>query len=462
MARNFDFNKYKAIVDFIQSSTGSISTSIDNLIKGSIELRSKSVASIVKYSTSIKKIVIGRISSVVGTDIWSTESTISLDVANGGTIIFSEDYQYDDDAMLPPAINDKIVSKLSEKFVKKSSGEIVLKREYDPGVTSFNDPDIPSISFLKSNYVTVDDGTLYGKIILASDSKNNPLSAVNKIISKKIAGTNKTKNTIASKSTQVLSNFFDVSSNKTVSLSSNPNSLVIGSGVMINDAPTEKSLITSNNIENAVIRKDLKNLTPCIMLASGKDDDNVLTEDNALAKILNVGTITSDVKTIPKDCQPSYFSSLLHPQIEEDNNATKDKNSILELEKYLSQDKENFRPDYTVSMYTKMFALTPIGQTAQPEDVAKARGSAAATIKLVYEMVAIRLLLENKNLFIDHMAYINQQNISSLLLKPTSSPEFSRRPMLLSKVNDTATVSDLFEKLNSITSEDVGGKTRSW
>ena len=461
MARNFDFKKYKAIIDFIQSSTNTISTSIDNLIKGTIELRSKSVASIVKYSTSIKEIVIGQLSSIIGTDVWSTEGKISLDITKGGKIVFPEDYQYDDDSMLPPAINDKVITRLSKKFVKKSGGKIVLQRKYDSGVTSFKDNDIPSISFFKSNYVTIDDGVLQGKIILASDSQNNSLSAINGTISKKIAGADKLHNFIAAKSTQVLSNFFDVSSDKKVSISSDPDSLVIGEGVTIDEAPTEKSLLTSNNIDNAVIRKDLKNLTPCVMIAKGTGDDDISTENDALNQILNTGVIVSDVHNIPKNCQPSYSNSYIHPTIEEDNNAIKDKYSILEMENYLSQDKEKFEPNNAASMYTRMFALTPIGQQANVEDVKNARGSCATTIKLVYEMVALRLLFENKNLFINNEEYMNQQNISSLLLKSTSSPEFYRRPMLLSKINDIATVSDLFEALN-ISSEDTGGKIRSW
>ena len=462
MARNFDFDKYKSIVDYIQVTTGGISTSIDNLIKGSIELRSKSVASIVKYSTSIKEVVIGRMSSAIGTETWSTPGAISLDITQGGRISFEEDYKYDPDSMLPSSINQNIITQIGTKFVKKSSGTIVLQREYDPTVTTFGDNDIPSVGFFKTNYVTSEDGIVFGKIILASDSKNNHKSAVNKIIADKIAGTSKVNNKIESYSRKVLSNLFDVLDDGTVSLSSSPDTLTIGAGVVLHSAPSEKSLITSNNIESAVIRKDLSNLTPCIMLSEGTDVENVQTDDDALMSILSVGTMTADVATIPSSCQPTYFTDLIHPSIEDDSDAIKDKYSILKMERYLSLDKDDFAPDLISSMYTRLFALTPVGFNSSTDDVANARGNMATTLKMVYEMVATRLLLANRELFIDNVEYLNQQSITSLLLRPTSAPEFNRRPMALSPTNDAALVSDLKERILELNATSSGGKVRSW
>ncbi len=462
MARNFDFKKYKAITDYIQASTGGISTSIDNLIKGSIELRASSVASIVKYSTSITEIVVGRLSSAIGTDTWSSEGVVSVDIANGGIVAFEEDYKYDPDAMLPSSINEHIINAISTKFVKRSDGTITLQRAYDPTVTTFNDMDIPSLKFFKDNYVTKEDGVLYGKVILSSDSKNNHSSAVNKIIAVKLVGSSVADKQIKSYSKKVLSNFFDVSITGKVSLSSNPTSVIIGAGVVLNDAPTEKSLITLNNIESAVVRKDLSNLTPCLMENDGTSDDRVMTVNDAIANILSVGTISEDVKQIATTCQPSYTTSLYHPSIETASNAIEDKYSIAQMQSYLNANKEDFVPDDAVSMYTRLFALTPLGFTSSQDDVANARGKLATSIKMIYEMTATRLLLENDGLFINNAEYVNQQTISSLLLKSTSSPEFNRRPIAMSAVNDAAIISDMIEKLSSIVGADTGGKVRSW
>jgi hypothetical protein len=462
MARNFDFKKYKAIVDYIQSSTGSITTSIDNLIKGSVELRANSVASIIKYSTSIKEVVIGRIKTAIGSDRWISEGEISLDITAGGTPVFTEDYIYDPDVMLPSILNSSIVDKVGEKFVKRSSGIIVLQREYDPAVDTFLDTEIPSVSFFKSNYVTKDSAVVYGKIVLSSDSIIERKSAVNKIIAEKLSGTSKAKKTVYAYSKKVLSNFFDVSSDESISLSSVPTSLVVGQGVTIQSAPSEKSLITTNNVDSAVVRKDLKNIRRGTMIMDGSDDVNIMTDSAAVSDIVSSGTEYDDVTIIPKTCQPNYSTTLIHPAIEADNDAVKDKIDFMDIENTLSLDKEEVDVLSLQMRYFSLFAVATTGYNPTPDEVLDARGRMATTIKSVYEMVAARLLIANSKLFIDNAEYIAQQTTSSLFLKPTSSPEFSRRPMSLANTNDGAIVTDMADRLKTLECSSTGGKVRSW
>jgi len=463
MARNFDFDKYKAIVDYIQSSVGGITTSIDNLIQGSIELRSNSVASIIKYSTSITEIVIGRVKTVIGEDSWKSEGSISLDIANGGSPVFGDNYVYGIDSMLPKEISTNLIDKLGETFVRRQSGVTVIQREYDPSVDTFLDGEVPSVLYFRNNYSTKEEGKAYGKLILSSDSTINRESAVNRIIAYKIAGTSKSRKMIKASTRKVLSNFIDVGEDGSITLSSSPTTLVIGKDLTLRSSPSEKSLISKSNIDSAVVRKDLSNLGVSRMDIVGTDLKNVATDNSAETVLTSLGSFVSDVVSIPKECQPGYSTSFIHPSIDGNNDSVLDRYSIRDIHGVLYGDKDDVDQESLKREYLMLYAVSPHGYTASPEDISMARGRMATTIKTVYDMVASRLLIENPGVFIDNSEYMAIQSTSSSFLKLTSSPEFSRRPQLLASVNDCATVEDVKNALHDIgVGATTSGKVRSW
>lgn len=198
------------------------------------------------------------------------------------------------------------------------------------------------------------------------------------------------------------------------------------------------------------------------MSMEGNSDDAVMTESEALSDIVSSGTEYGDVAIIPKTCQPNYQTTLVHPTIVIDSDASADQNDLLAIEGMLSLDKEEVDPLALQEKYLSMFAVSTPDYEPTPEEVVAARGKSATTIKSVYEMVAARLLIANPNLFIDNAEYVAQQTTSSLFLKPTSAPEFSRRPMTLANTNDGAVVADMIDKIRDIACSVTGGKTRSW
>ena len=462
MARNFDFEKYKSIVDYIKNTTGEITTSIDNLIKGSIELRKNSVASVIKYNTSIKEIVIGRISSVVGTDIWLTSGNISLDISNGGSISFTEDYIYESDVLLPSSINSNIITAIGTKYIRRSSGEVVLQREYDPSVTDFKDNDIPNLKYFKDNYVTKNNYKLFGKVILVSDSIKVEKSAVNKVMADKLSGSSIQKKIVDVGTTKVLSNFFDVLDDKTVSISSEPGVLTIGSGVKVLDAPNIKSLVVSSNVKSVAIMKDLSNLTSCNMKKGKDSNTNVSTDDIAEGLMVVAGVMSYPVCKIENTCQPEYSTNIIHSSLIKDSNSSKDKNDIELIEDVLKSTKDDFNINSISAPYSGIFSTAPSKLNVSNSDIGNARGNIASSLKIIYEMVAVRLLSENTGLFMDNNEFIDEHNISSILLKPDSSPSFNRRPILMSKVNDIGKIEDIGHILVGLSCEDSGGKKRNW
>ena len=462
MARNFDFNKYKAIVDYISGASTSITTSIDNLIKGSVEMRQNSVASIVKYSTSITDIVIGRLSSVVKSDIWSTEGSIKLSVLPSSKIVFEEDYIYDEDSMLPSVINQKIIDSVGTKFVKRSSGIIVLQREYDASVVAFGANDVPSAKYFKDNFVTKEYGIAHGKITTGSTSVSNRKAGVNLEIASKLSGANSETKMVATRSKQMLSDFFDVN-NDTVTFSEDPQSIIIGLGVDVKNSPTDKSLVTSKSIDSISVRKDLSNMKFPIMTSSGSDDENVQTTSQAISSLIQYGTVVDNVEVIPKEAQPSYATNVIHPDLLQQSAAKYAYDAIAEIGVELAKDKVSSSITGIGSALFRLNGIVPEGYSPEQEEVLNAVGNSAATIKSVYELVAARLFIINKKLFIDNAEYISTQNTAQLFLKTTSSPEFDRRPMLHSYLNDVAVADDLKVAIASLASEPTTtGATRSW
>jgi len=218
MSRKFDFDKYKAIVDYIKSSTGSISTSIENLVRGTIEMRANSAATIIKYSTNIKEVVIGKFSSTILSEKWIAGGKVSI-IDNGTSKIgFSENYSLDDDALIPPSIDGNLINKLKTYFVERLIAQAVIEREYDQSVDTFSQQDVPNVKFFNDNYITKQVPVFGGKVILLSDSTADNKSAVNLLMANKLGGANKIKKTIFVHPDSMASDIVDVDSNGNISI----------------------------------------------------------------------------------------------------------------------------------------------------------------------------------------------------------------------------------------------------
>jgi hypothetical protein len=451
MSRKFDFDKYKAIVDYIKHSSGAITTSIDKLVKGTIEMRANTSANIIKFSTEVKKIVIGKFSSEIRSERWISSGAVSIEDNGESKIMFSENYIIDNDSLIPPSFSERLIAKLSEFFVEKTIATIIIKRVYDNSVATFSAEDVPNAKFFRDNYVTKQNSEFGGKIILASDSIVNDAVAVNFMMAKRLAGVDNLKKTVSINPHTVSSNIVDIDSDHNISIVSEIENIILSSGMVIRTAPSEKSVVMSSNIESVGIKKDLSNLRTSSMTGSGQGSFGVMTTQDAVTSISNNNPITADIKIVPKTIQPTYSTDGLHSAIYADKTVAKDIEDIATITKELNEYGDgDIRPNYL-----SLYGISPEGFSPTSEQITGSRGRVATTIKHVYDMVAARLLIANKNIFIENIVSFMQSQISTILLKNDSSPEFARRPVIKSTGGDIGIFNDVRSVVASLSNDTV-------
>jgi chemotaxis protein CheY-P-specific phosphatase CheC len=460
MSRSFDFKKYKAIIDFINSSTGEISTSISNLIGGTIEMRKNSVASIVKFSTEISEVVIGRIKTTIGSEKYVSDSDISIDVTNNGEVVFGSEYEYHEKSMLPKILPVAAINMIAAYYIKKNVDTTELSRKYDASVDSFSLPDVPNIKYLKDNFVTMLDGTLGGKIVISSDSASKDTDTVSLSIANILAGTSISGKKIDVSVKNLVTNFFDYSEGDGVTFTASPTKIIVANGVTIKTAPSEKSILSSSNIHTAAILKNMSNIKKTSMIPSSSDSTALEVADNAMSSFADAGIVTQQVTTIPKECSPSYNSEVIHVGLIPENDSRKDMIDLMSIENFMNQSDVPESTDDINQKFVNVFSILPTG--VSDVEFSSTRGRMATSLKSIYELVVSRLLIENKQLFISEREYNNQQSILSLMLTSTSSPDFARRPLLKNSSGDIATSLELSQIVDGIDFSESSGIVRSW
>ena len=469
MARKFDFDNYKAIVDYITASTGLISTSIDQLIKGTIELRSAATAAIIKHSTTITEISIGTLIGIIGEDKWISTSPIDLAINADAIVVFPSTYEVSEHSMLPTVLPEGAIAYIAENFVEKSNMMVEIGREYDVGVTTFGQTEVPSITFFKTNYIQKDEAILNGKILASSSVISDNNNAISISMGNRISGAKKTEKIIDVKTSELDTNLFTgVSDN--VSFILPVTALGVSSGVSISSAPSDISVITSSNIEEVAVKTDLSNLDVVIMQTGVDNTDNILTDQTASTAIVGASGITEASADIVKTMSPQYVTPRLHPSILPDNNAYHDSENIKEVESVLLGTKEDVNPDRLAVVYGELFGAVPItpelGIIEDEEFVIAqlldySNGRLGTSLKMVYESVSLRLLVDNKELFINEEEYQNISSIQSTLLRDTDTVDFMRRPMLLSD-GEIASISSISTKLTNITANPSSSQVVGW
>ncbi len=469
MARKFDFDNYKAIVDYITASTGLISTSIDQLIKGTIELRSSATAAIIKYSTTIKEISIGTLVGVIGEDKWISSSPMSLGIDSDTVVIFPSTYEVSEHSMLPITLPAGAIAHIAEHFVQKSNSLVEISREYDVSVVAFSSSEVPSILYFKDNYIQKDEAILGGKVLSSSSVVSDSNNGVSISMANKISGAKMLEKDIDAKADELDTNLFTGDSSK-MSFISVVTDLNISSGVSIDGAPSDNSVITSSNILEVAVKTDLSNLDVIIMQSGADDSDNVLTDQGASSMVVSADGITEPSADIAKTTSPQYGTPRLHPSVLPDNSAYHDSENISEIEAVLSGKKENVDPDRLAVVYGELLGAVPItpelGIISDEASVIDqlleySNGKLGSSLKIVYESVAARLLLDNKELFMDEEEYQGISSIQSTLLKTTDTVDFMRRPLLLSD-GEISTVSGISAKIINVTANPSSTQVVGW
>ncbi len=469
MARKFDFDNYKAIVDYITASTGLISTSIDQLIKGTIELRSSATAAIIKYSTTIKEISIGTITGVIREERWISASPISLDINENTIILFPSTYEVSEHSMLPTTLPEGATAYIAEHFVQKSNTLVEISREYDVSVNNFAQSEVPSVTFFKANYIQKDEAILNGKIISSSSIVSDDNNGISISMANKLSGAKILEEDINVESDEVDTNLFTGASGD-ISFISIVTELGISSGVSIGSAPSDNSVVTSSNIGEVAVKTNLSNLGIVIMQSGVDNPDNVLTDQGASTLIIEESGITEALADIQKTTSPQYSTPRLHPSIIPGNNAYSDSENISKMEDVLLGTKEDIDMDRLAVIYGELLGAVPLtpdlGVISDEEAVIAqlleySNGRLGSSLKVIYEAIAARLLIDNKELFIDEEEYQNISSIQSTLLRDTDLVDFMRRPMLLAS-GAISTISGISLKIDNMTASPSSSQVIGW
>ncbi len=255
-----------------------------------------------------------------------------------------------------------------------------------------------------------------------------------------------------------------------VSFISTTTALNISSGVSIGGAPSDNSVVTSSNIAKVAVKTDLSNLDVVIMQAGADDSNNVLTDQSASSSIIEANGITEASADIEKTTSPQYGTPRLHPSILPENNSYGDSDNISRVESVLLGAKDDVDPDNLAIVYGELFGAVPItpGLGVMDDESAildhlleHSNGRLGSSLKVVYEAVATRLLIDNSELFIDEEEYQSISSIQSTLLKNTDTVDFMRRPMLLSD-GEVSTISGISSKINSMASSPSSSQVVGW
>ncbi len=469
MARKFDFDNYKAIVDYITASTGLISTSIDQLIKGTIELRSSSTAAIVKYSTTIKEITIGTLVSIIGEDKWISSAPISLGIDSDTVVVFPSTYEVSEHSMLPTTLPDGAIAYIAESFVKKSNSLVEISRDYDASVTAFSPSEVPSVSYFKANYIQKDEAVLFGKVVSSSSviSENN--DGVSISMANSISGAKILEQDINVETGEIDSNLF-IGAAGAISFVATVSDLNISSGTALSMAPSDNSVVTNSNISKVAVKTDLSNLDIVIMQAGVDNSDNILTDQAARSLIVEAEGIAEMSADIKKTTSPQYTTPRLHPNMLPENNAYGDSENISRLEATLLGEKDNMDADRVAVVYGELFGSVPITpglsiigdeESVIAQLLTYSNGRLGSSLKIIYEAVAVRLLLDNKELFMDESEYQSISGIQSTLMKDADTIDFMRRPMLLAS-GEVLAVSGVSFKINSMTADPSSSQIVGW
>jgi len=209
------------------------------------------------------------------------------------------------------------------------------------------------------------------------------------------------------------------------------------------------------------VLKNLSNMNAATMIENGSDYTGIISVNTFKTALSADGILANPISAIPKNTAPHYNISVLHPSLV--NNA--DSNNETSITTILSSsdipDVQGNTAHPLFQLYSYFYGSTPaiFSSIVNPSLM---RGNVGATIRLVYNMVGARLLMENKNLFINETEYNDLIYTKDLMLKQDSNPTFMRRPLLQSNLNEILTVVGLNKEMDLITVSDSSEIVRSW
>jgi len=461
----FDFDKYKAIVDYISSSTGKITTSIDKLIAGTIEMRKHSTAAIIRYSTNITEISMGRLSNKIDSSLWLAQGKVALHIQNGARLLFSEKYIFRENSMLPTKLPAEALEILGKQFASRDSVKSLFSRTYSSSVADFSGDEVPNILYFRNHFLTTKGSVLQGPLEVSSEQVTEDNNCMSYRIASKLAGVNKATLIARLQVDQLETNLFIAQ--QAVTMEAAVEKVDIDSGVSLSGAPSDKSLILRSNIEQVAVKKNLSNIREAII--SDKESfssSDVVTEVYASKGAAEHGIIQEESIKIDAETQPHYSVARIHPSLEYSLAAKPDSTLISGLSDSLYSSRSLDMEKNQIA-YGQFTAIVPrvkgeIADEISAEILSDPRGKAAATLKLVFEIVASRLRMENPELFMGNTELSQLNNIKGIIMKPGDTVAFNRRPILKAENNEAASAEDILAKVVHLEKPVLSAKVGKW
>jgi len=297
----FDFDYYKSIIDYMETSTTYVDDTLQDFINYYLESRKKTIMPVPVFSSSIKEMQIGGGLKVIPeNNIWTALTDIKIKLFNNE---IECDYSHikNNTVFLINSI-DKLITELSKTFAELSQiNEFEFIYTDEVSSSDFKDAQIPSFEWFKNNYYIKNDKTIKFKIFSKKLEQLTDDSIVNIGIGNILSSANKqNKHIFVNVLKSINTNIFSVSESS-FNLS-NTDTIVEFSNIKTYLLSNLNSVITDTAISNEVILKNLSNLKQLTVIDS-TELNSIISRSAFLAKLSTFKVSRQESLKINMDAQ---------------------------------------------------------------------------------------------------------------------------------------------------------------
>jgi len=263
----FDFDYYKSIIDYMDTSTTYIDETLQDFVNNYLESRKKTIMPVPVFSSSVEEMQIGGgLKIIPENNTWTALTDIKMKLFNNE--IECSYLHIKDNTVILTDSTDKLIAELSKTFAQLSQvNEFEFTYSDTVSSSDFEDSQIPSFEWFANNFYTINDKTVKFKIYSQDLNGLNDTDVVNIEIGNSLSSANKqNKNISINVSKNINNNIFSVSETSFSLLDTN---IVIEfSNIKTFSLEGLNSIITDSAISNEVILKNLSNLKQLTVIDS--------------------------------------------------------------------------------------------------------------------------------------------------------------------------------------------------
>jgi len=257
----FDFDYYKKIVDFINSSTNDINIKIDDLEELAIQIREGATINVPVNTSTTEEIKVGDYLQIIPkTNSWKFLGNVNIRVSYPNNLECDYSEVTDNTIVLKKDL-DKYKKNISNLLVKRDNPVLIARYTPDVDLSSLTGSSIPNVRWLRDNYVLKTTPTIGFPLYVLNESSitDNTVLNIQDILNN--ANINKFLKTISiDVQNNLKTNYFTAS---VVSFVKNPEftgQVKIDKNFNTDTLSKDQSVMTYKAIELNMIRKDLGNM----------------------------------------------------------------------------------------------------------------------------------------------------------------------------------------------------------